>query len=419
MTLLSSFLRRHDKKRAVRLFALLLSCFAGTTYGAGTDMVARGKYLTRLGDCRACHTQPGRAAFAGGVPIETPFGVIYAPNITPDKETGIGAWTFDDFYRAMHLGIDEDGDYLYPAFPFPAYTLLTREDVRAIWTYLRTVEPVRRQNEANTLRWPYRLRSLMGVWRQFYFQPGEFQPDPDASAAVNRGAYLVRGLAHCGACHSPRNRWGATMEKYFLAGGSIPVDGWYAPNITPNPHVGIGDWSADTLKAFLTTGRSEAGAALGPMRDVVQASLQYLNDDDLNAIVAYLEKVPAIGPKEVEVTHAPVLAGQEQKKLPGEVLYGKHCDGCHGDEGRAKHDYFPDLYNNPVVLSRNPTNLILIMLRGGFEAATETQPYPHSMPPFGFKLSDKEIAQIANYVRRNWDNRVVPEILPKDVAPLR
>ncbi|HET6655887.1 MAG TPA: cytochrome c [Gammaproteobacteria bacterium] len=398
------------------LLGLALPGFAADV-GAAT--VTRGQYLTRLADCRACHTQPGRAAFAGGVPIKTPFGAIYTPNITPDKETGIGAWSFDDFYRAMHLGLDENGDYLYPAFPFPAYTRMTREDVKAIWNYLQTVEPVQREDEANTLRWPYSMRSLMGVWRQFYFQPGTFQPDPDASAAVNRGAYLVRGVAHCGACHTPRNRWGATMEKYFLAGGSIPVEGWYPPNITPNPHVGIGDWSDDALKTFLTSGRSEAGAALGPMRDVVQSSLQYLNDADLNAIVAYLKQVPAIGPEQVKVKHARVFAGKDKKKLPGEVLYGKHCAGCHGDEGRARHDYFPDLHNNPIVLSRNPTNLILIMLQGGFEAATEAHPYPHSMPPFGFKLSDKDIAHIANYVRRNWDNRVVPQIQPRDIAPLR
>ncbi|HET7306654.1 MAG TPA: cytochrome c [Gammaproteobacteria bacterium] len=401
------------------LAALLLAlAFTGVAWGAdSTASLSRGQYLTRIGDCRACHTEPGRAAFSGGRPIETPFGVIYSPNITPDAQTGIGKWTFADFYRAMHNGIDEDGDYLYPAFPFPSYTNLTREDVKAIWNYLRSVEPVHRKNKPDALRWPYSMRSGMRVWRALYFDPHTFKPDPKASPMLNRGAYLVRGLAHCGACHSPRNGWGAVREEYPLAGGTVPIDGWYAPNITPNPSTGIGGWSAQALSNFLSTGRSEHGEALGPMRDVVQSSLQYLKPGDLTAIVSYVQSLPAQGPT-LKVAHT-APAATKKHPIPGAALYHKHCSGCHGDNGRAKHDYYPDLHDNSIVLAANPTNLVLMILQGGFEAATEAHPYPYSMPPFGFKLSDKEVAEIANFVRRNWDRRLVPQIAPQQVAPLR
>jgi mono/diheme cytochrome c family protein len=261
------------------------------------------------------------------------------------------------------------------------------------------------------------MRSLLGLWRRFYFTPGTFKPDPKASSAVNRGAYLVRGLANCGACHTPRNRLGATLDQYALAGGSVPVEGWYAPNITPNSSTGIGAWSARTLRAFLTTGRGDHGAALGPMRDVVQSSLQNLGPDDATAVVAYLKSVPARGAKVKAAHNAPV--GTAENPVPGAALYHKHCAGCHGDKGRAKQDYYPDLRDNSIVLSSNPTNLVLMMLRGGFEAATTAHPYPYSMPPFGFKLSDGQIADIANYVRRNWNRRAVGQIQPDQVESLR
>jgi mono/diheme cytochrome c family protein len=258
----------------------------------------------------------------------------------------------------------------------------------------------------------------MGLWRRFYFEPGVFKPDPNASAAVNRGAYLVKGLAHCGACHTPRNRLGAMKSQLALAGGTVPVEGWYAPNITSNPYVGIGRWSSDELASFLTSGQSARGAAIGPMRDVVQSSLQHLSDADIDAIAAFLKHSADVGPSEQPfVAHR--KRSKKTKKPPGEKLYGKYCSDCHGDHGRAKHAYYPDLRGNSIVLARNPANLLLIMLRGGFEPATKTHPYPWSMPPFEFKLRDGQIAHIANYVRRNWNGRVVPPIEASQVAALR
>lgn len=396
------------------LLALLVPLVA---HGADESQVARGRYLTRLGDCQACHTQAGHEPFSGGRAIETPFGVIYTPNITPDPATGIGAWSADDFYKAMHEGIGKNGEYLYPAFPFPSYTRLGRADVDAIRAYLRTVEPVRRHNRPDNLRWPYSWRSVMRIWRHLYFEPGAYEPDPNRSDAWNRGAYLIKGLAHCGACHTTRNRWGAKKQKLALAGSNLPIDGWLAPNITPSPHGGIGDWPAGALKRFLTTGRSERGDALGPMRDVVQSSLQYIRPDDLDAMLVYLRSVPPLDtarPARVRPASA-----ESKQPLPGELLYHKHCSGCHGDDGRAKHEYYPDLRDNPVVLRNNPTNLVLVILRGGFQAATRDNPYPYSMPPFGFKLKDAQVAAIANYVRRNWSRRLVFPITPAQVSPLR
>lgn len=406
-------------RRLSAILVFLLALLTTTVYGAATagntaDILARGRYLTRLGDCQACHTQPGHPAFSGGLPIETPFGVFYTPNITPDRVTGIGNWSADDFYRAMHQGIGPDGEYLYPVFPFPAYTKLSREDVKAIWTYLRSVEPVRRHNRAHTLRWPYSMRSTLKFWRLAFFRPGPFKPAPDHPDLWNRGAYLVTGLTHCGACHTPRNRWGARIGTQALAGGTVPIDGWHAPNITPNPVSGIGGWTASTLKSFLKTGRSSRGHALGPMRDVVQSSLQYLKDRDLRAIVTYLQSVPEHGPRQT-----PRPFADAQPPAAGKALYNKHCATCHGDDGRGKHPFYPDLRDNPVVLAPDPTNLVLIMLRGGFQASTEASPYPYSMPPFGFRLDDVQISAIANYLRYDWGHRTPAPVGPHQVSALR
>jgi mono/diheme cytochrome c family protein len=400
--------------------ALLLAAAAHGAAPSGkmdTAKLARGRYLARLGDCRACHTQPGHPAFSGGRPIKTPFGTVYTPNLTPDKATGIGVWNAADFYRAMHNGIGLHGRYLYPVFPFPAYTKLSRKDVNAIWAYLRGVKPVHRRNRPPALRWPYRMRSTLRLWRLLYFKPGAFKPDPDRSALWNRGAYLVRGLTHCGACHTPRNRWGARIDKQALAGGTVPIETvWHAPNITPDRRTGIGKWSAKALQRFLKTGRSKRGAALGPMRDVVQSSLQYLKQRDLKAIVAYLQNVPARTSTRTAGAKSPM---RKQSLAKGKALYHQHCANCHGDNGRAKHAFYPDLRDNRIVLARDPTNLILIMLRGGFEASTAAYPYPYSMPPFGVRLSNNEIAAIADYVRRNWKHRASAPVQPRQVGGLR
>src|SRR5690606_19790931 len=230
----------------------------------------QGKYLARAGNCIGCHTARGGAPYSGGRRIPTPFGDLYAPNITPDRETGIGAWSADDFWRAMHHGRSRDGSFLYPAFPYPNYTLVTRQDADALFAYLRSLPPVHRPNQEHALRFPYNQRLLLGLWRALYFRPGAYQPDPAQSAAWNRGAYLVQGLGHCNACHANRNVLGATETGAGLAGGLIPILNWYAPSLASDRESGVGDWPPVELARLHKTGVSAHGAVFGPMAEVVR-----------------------------------------------------------------------------------------------------------------------------------------------------
>ena len=272
---------------------LVTTAIAAAAQGApANDLVRRGEYLARLGDCVACHTAPGGKPYAGGLMINTPFGGIASPNITPDEATGIGGWTDEQFYRAMHEGRGVRGGYLYPAFPFTSFTKVSREDVLAIKAYLFSLEPVTAQRQPNTLQFPFNIRQSLLGWRELFFRPGTFKPDPARTTEVNRGAYLVEGLGHCGECHTPRNVLGATERNQALSGAI--VDGWLAPNITSDMRQGIGGWSDTELAAFLKTGVAPAkGVVFGPMKDVVHDSLQYASDDDIRAIIAYLRTTAA------------------------------------------------------------------------------------------------------------------------------
>lgn len=373
----------------------------------------RGRYLARLGDCEACHTRTGGQPFAGGRAIPTPYGTAYTTNITPDRATGIGNWSEQDFYRAMHDGIRRDGAYLYPVFPFPSFTRMTRADVDAIFAYLQTVPAVHSSNVSNAFRWPYSARGMMKVWRALYFTPGTFKPDSKRSPTWNRGAYLVTGVAHCGACHSPRNRLGALVSSQALAGGTVPIDNWHAPNITPNTTFGIGKWSAADIRDFLATGHSPKGDAIGPMRGVIESSLQHLTPADINAIVTYVQSVPARNGLGLAIA-PPVPVDPDA----GKQLYHDNCAACHGDDGRPAHPYYPGLRDNPVVQNLDPTDMILQMLHGGFQASTKANPYPYSMPPFGASLTDAEIATLASYVRRSFGNHA-PIVWTRNVTSLR
>lgn len=410
------------------LLTLALTLTVGGIAQAGpadSQTLARGHYLTRLGDCKACHTQPGQPPFSGGRAIKTPYGPIYTPNITPDKATGIGTWSAQDFYRAMHNGIKPNGDYLYPAFPFSAYTKLRRKDVMAIRAYLRTVKPVHRENRGNDLHWPYSMRMLMGAWRTLYFDAGAYIRDPAHSIQWNRGAYLVKGLTHCGGCHTPRNLLGAKKPSKALSGGTIPVDGWHVPDITTLGDSDSKPWTAATLEQFLVSGRSPRGDAAGPMREVVQSSLRYLNDRDADAIAAYVVSLQQGTNREQANPHpvptqAGITATTGKTLYPqGRSLYQKYCSDCHGKKGVAQHPYYPDLRNSRLVTATNPDNLALMILRGGFQATTKNHPFPYSMPPFAVLLSDRQIAGIVNYVRSNWGNHVVKPVQPDRVGGLR
>ncbi|HEX7341093.1 MAG TPA: cytochrome c [Rhodanobacteraceae bacterium] len=373
--------------------------------------VARGAYLARAGDCASCHTLAGGQPLAGGRPIPTPYGTIYTPNITPDMTTGIGTWSAEDFWRAMHDGIDAHGHYLYPAFPFTSFTRLTRQDVDAIYAWLRTVKPVHATRLPNTLSFPYSWRSLMGIWRMLYFDAGTYRPDPTKSAAWNRGAYLVKGLGHCADCHSPRNWLGATRDNSALAGAMIPQQDWYAPNLGTAQGNGLAGWSRQDIIDFLHTGRSTKGIAYGPMAEVVHASLQYLTTADVVAMATYLMQRPS-RPTPIHYSRfvpPPVRRAREDHLnswvVQGHVIYMKHCAACHGKNGEGQLDVYPPLAGNSSILAASPANAIRKVLLGGFAPATQTFPRPYSMPPFIEKLNDHEVALVVTYIRHAWRNR--------------
>ncbi|HET7268470.1 MAG TPA: cytochrome c [Oleiagrimonas sp.] len=373
--------------------------------------IARGKYLARAGDCVSCHTARGGQPLAGGRAIPTPFGTIYTPNITPDKATGIGDWSGEEFWRAMHEGIDADGNYLYPAFPFTSYTLLTRRDVDAIYAWLRTVEPVQRANRVADLSFPYNMRSLMAIWRWLYFDAGTYKPDPQKSDAWNRGAYLVKGLGHCSACHSPRNWLGASSDENALAGAMIPRQNWYAPNLGTAEGNGLAGWSKQDIADFLGSGRSSKGIAYGPMAEVVHSSLQYLTRADVEAMATYLTQRPSTAtPPEQGGFLPPAMRHRRGAHLnrwvvQGHAVYRKYCAACHGKNGQGHPGIYPPLAGNSSILGPEPVNAIRKVLLGGFAPATKAYPRPYSMPPFIAQLSDHEVALVVTYIRHAWHNR--------------
>ncbi|NUZ04479.1 cytochrome c [Schlegelella sp. ID0723] len=361
--------------------------------------VERGRYLAAAGNCVSCHTVSGGAPLAGGRAIETPFGAVYAPNLTPDPDSGLGRWSAGEFWRAMHNGRSRDGRLLYPAFPYPNYTRVTRADSDAIYAYLMSLPPTRSATPTNELRFPFNLQASLAVWRALYFRPGTFSADTTKSAEWNRGAYLVEGLAHCGACHAPRNALGATRRSVGLAGGLIPVQNWYAPSLTSNAEAGVGDWSIAEIVNLLQHGLSARGIVTGPMAEVVQNSTQYLGSADLGAVATYLKSIAPAAP-------APQGAASAGPVNPrGAQLYAQHCEECHGTDGRGVPNAYPPLAGNRAVTMDPPANLVHIVLQGGYAPATAGNPRPFGMPPYAGVLSDDDIADLLTHLRGAWGNR--------------
>jgi mono/diheme cytochrome c family protein len=387
------------------------------SFVATPEQVAHGAYLARAGNCAACHTDRGGAAFAGGKGIATPFGTVFASNLTPDARTGIGAWSAAQFWRAMHNGRSADGRLLYPAFPYPNFTEITRADSDALFAYLRSQVPVTQVDRPHALRFPYNLQASLAVWRAMFFAPGVYEPVVERSVQWNRGAYLVRSLGHCAACHSPRNAFGATRDSLELSGGLIPLQNWYAPSLASSAEAGVADWSNADIAALLKTGLTARGAALGPMAEVVFRSTQYLHDSDIAAMAEFLKSLPQTP------SHAfAALAIDKDAQAHGAALYKDHCAACHGASGEGGSGpngvvYVP-LAGNRKVLLETPANLIHIVVNGGFPPTTAGNPRPYGMPPFGPALSDAEIALLASYVRGAWGN-AAPTVSALDVLDAR
>lgn len=397
-----------------RLKGLVIAALLGAGLGghtiasagsAASELVERGRYLALAGDCVACHTAAGGTPYAGGRPIKTPFGAIYSRNLTPDAETGIGLWSGADFYRALHEGKSRDGSHLYPAFPYPYFTRISRDDATAIKAYLDSLAPVRSRPPPNRLPFPLNQRGVMVAWNALFFRHVA-EPAP----TTDRGAYLVEVLGHCGACHTPKNLLGADKAAAPLQGGEI--DHWLAPNGSGDQGSGLGKWSEDEIVEYLQTGRNARALAGGPMAEVVEVSTSRMNADDLHAIARYLKRLPAAG--------LDTLASRAdaQTMATGEAIFVDACAGCHQSSGAAVPCVFAPLKGSSIVQAKNSLDVIRLILQGARSATTDARPTPFTMPAFAWKLDDQQVAALATYVRNAWGN-VAPPVNAAEVSDLR
>ena len=380
--------------------------------GATSVSAERGEYLVKAGNCAECHTAHGGKPFAGGRAMQTPFGTIYSTNITPDPATGLGHWSTKDFYRAMHEGVGRGGKRLYPAFPYPWFTKVDANDVRAIKAYLDTLPRVRQKNKSPKLPWPFSVREVMIGWNVVNFHEGTFRADSNKSAQWNRGAYLVEGLGHCGECHSPKNKMGAAKTGDQLEGGF--AENWYASNLGADLRDGLGSWSTQEIVEYLKNGSNAKAAAAGPMADIVRDSTAHLKNSDLNAMATYLKDLP----KTSEVAEAKVDHSDGSILERGKALYTANCIGCHFASGVGMAKVFPPLKASAVVQAKYPDTVLQVIIGGGKVVTTKRQRWPYHMPPFGRKLSDQQIADIATYIRNAWGNRA-SAVSAAEVAKVR
>ncbi len=381
------------------------------TTGSGTqnaELVARGQYLVRAGDCMSCHLRDNGEPFACGLGLNTPFGVIYSSNITSDRETGIGAWTSDQFFHAMHDGKGAHGEDLYPAFPYPWFRLATRADDDAMFAYLKTTPPVRYTPPANKLPF-YLFRSTVGAWNLLYFNTEDFHPDPSQSSEWNRGSYLVNGLGHCGACHTPKGMLGGDKSGQAFEGGDL--ENWEAPDLTGNVRTGLGAWSIQDIEDYLKTGRNARAGAGGPMAAVITYSTSLMDDGDRRAIAVYL-KGQAASPDTAS------SSAESSSMKRGAEIYSDACSSCHFADGVGQPELFPPLGQNSMLQQSNPIGVEHLILAGGRIGTSPSRPSPLSMPSFAWKLNDQEIADVATYIRNSWGNRASP-VTAADVGNAR
>jgi mono/diheme cytochrome c family protein len=404
------------------MFSRAAGCLAGLALGwlaghagAATNpqdftQIERGRYLAILGDCGACHTVPGGKPFAGGRAVETPFGNVLSSNLTPDKETGIGDMTDDDFVSAVTRGVAH-GTHLYPAMPYTYFSKMPRADVLAIRAYLNTVEPERNKVETNQLPFPFSIRGSMIVWNWLFYDDGKFVPVAGKSEPWNRGAYLVEGPMHCGMCHTPKNFLGGDRSADRLAGYAL--QGWFAPDITNDGRRGLGTWSADDIVAYLKTGHNRFSAGSGPMAEEIVHSSSQITDGDLQAIAAYLKDQSGKG----EPAPSAVAANDPAMKL-GAAIFGDECAACHTPSGKGIPSLFPDLAGSPAVQSADPTSILHIILDGARSVGTAGAPTAPAMPGFRMLLNDREIAAVATYIRNAWGNAAL-YVSEGDVSDMR
>ncbi len=388
--------RRTARGSAWLALAALFTAGPALAQSADADLIKRGQYLATSGDCVACHTAPGGKPYAGNYGLNTPIGLIFTPNLTPDPETGIGKWSYETFEKAFRHGIGDEGEYLYPAFPFAWYTKVSDEDTRAIFAFLKSLDPVNEKRKESQIPFPFNIRTALITWRTAFFTEGRFKPDPNASAEVNRGAYLVEGLGHCGMCHNENKIVGNSSLAGKLGGGVI--DGWYAPNITPDGHQGIGAWKDEEVVTYLKTGTAPGnrpGVAAGPMRQAIEESTSKMTDADLKAMVAYLRTVPA-----KETYKAKDLQAFNQPGAPGADVYLTYCSSCHRPDGTGVPGAIPALAGNTSVQSEGPQT-VLRVIYGGLAAQSGLAP----MPAIGQDMTEQQVKDVTDYIRNAWGNK--------------
>jgi mono/diheme cytochrome c family protein len=409
------------------VFCSLVLLFAVSTSRADESTGApggRGEYLTRAGDCVACHSVPGGKAFAGGLKMGSPLGAIYSTNITPDPETGIGSYSLEDFDRALRKGVAKDGHHLYPAMPYPSYAKLTDADVAALYGFfMKQVPAVHQANLPNEIPSMLSFRWPLALWNLVFAEGGSYAANSGHDDDWNRGAYLVQGLGHCGACHTPRGfAWQERAlddsNASYLSGALL--DAWYAPNLRSDIRTGLGGWSKDDLIDFLKNGHNRAEAAFGSMIDVVNNSTPYLSDGDLNAIAVYLKSLPATSEQKSvaydDATTAALRSGHAPQ--PGATVFAGSCANCHGFDGKGFALYMPALAGNPVVLDTDPSSLINLVLNGSNPLVVKGTPDSYRMPQFRLQYSDQEIADVVTFIRNGWGNSA-PVVTAAEVAELR
>jgi mono/diheme cytochrome c family protein len=372
-------------------------------------LIERGRYLAVIGDCTACHTEPGGKFMAGGRSLETPFGNLVTPNITPDMETGIGSWSEEEFYNSMHIGVSDVR--LYPAMPYPYYTKVTRDDVMAIRAWLNTVPPVVNRVQSNTLPFPFNIRASLIGWNWLFFKAETWQNRADKSAEWNRGGYLVEGLGHCGACHTPKNALGGDEDSRHLQGYAL--QGWFAPDITGDKHLGVGAWSVDDIVEYLKTGANRFTTASGPMAEEISDSTSHWTVADLRAAATYLLDQP--GRKE---TPPQAVSAQDPAMQAGRAIYSDQCAACHTMDGTGIARLLPTLHGSPFVQQQKPDSLLRVVLDGTRAVSTELAPTAPAMPALGWKLSDDQVASVVTYIRNAWGN-AAPAVSADDVKRAR
>ena len=353
---------------------------------------------------------------AGGLGLPTPFGTIYTSNLTPDEHTGIGAWTAEEFYQAMNQGVRPDGTRLYPAFPYTHFTHVTEEDATAIYIYLNSLEPVMNRVPEPDFPWPLSVRTAMRGWNLLFFDEDEdLEPMPDKTEEWHRGRYLAEGLAHCSACHSPRNVLGAEQDgAASYTGGEI--EGWFAPSLrSVQDGEGIGDWSEDDLANYLRDGRNGRTAAFGPMAEVVEKSTRWLTDDDMTALVTYMKDLPYEAPDPVEVE---AVGADDPAMETGHEIYATQCAACHGMKGEGVENQFGTLVGSSLTQSENPLTVVRLILEGVRAVPSDAYPTPHAMPAFDWRLSDEDVAAVATFVRNTFGNAASP-VSADTVAEIR